>query len=166
MFRTIIIPIFRNTRLCVTPLVVNEISSLHFELTPIVICNALYWKVMFNPFDGFSLYCIVCIVFFDICIQTWRWPSQVAETCSWYGYLCYRIQLCYDWYILCMIVTLRSTYTTGMTHLNTKLRKAIISFVMSVNLSAWNNSAPTGRIFMKLYIWVFFENLSRKLKYH
>jgi hypothetical protein len=29
-----------------------------------------------------------------------------------------------------------------------KLRKATISF-MSVRLSAWNNSAPTGRILMK-----------------
>jgi len=27
---------------------------------------------------------------------------------------------------------------------------------MSVHLSAWNNSAPTGRIFMKFDIWVFF----------
>ena len=40
-----------------------------------------------------------------------------------------------------------------------KLRKATSSFVMSVCLSvcisvrpAWNNSAPTGRIFMKIYI--------------
>ena len=38
---------------------------------------------------------------------TWRWPSQVAETWSWCGYLSYIIQLCYDWYILCMIVTFR-----------------------------------------------------------
>ena len=29
-----------------------------------------------------------------------------------------------------------------------KLRKANISSVMSVRLSIWNNSAPTGRIFM------------------
>jgi hypothetical protein len=47
-----------------------------------------------------------------------------------------------------------------------KLRKATISFVMSVCLSvrpsAWNNSVPTGRIFMKFDFWVFFENLSRK----
>jgi hypothetical protein len=43
-----------------------------------------------------------------------------------------------------------------------KLRKATISFVMSfrlsprlyVRLSAWNNSAPTGRIFMKFVISV------------
>jgi hypothetical protein len=41
-----------------------------------------------------------------------------------------------------------------------KLRRAIVSFVMSVRLSvhpsvrlsAWNNSAPTGRIFVKFYI--------------
>jgi hypothetical protein len=34
----------------------------------------------------------------------------------------------------------------------TKLRKAIISFVMSVRLSAWNNSAPTEHIFIKFVI--------------
>jgi hypothetical protein len=45
-----------------------------------------------------------------------------------------------------------------------KLRKANISFVMSVCSSAWNNSAPTGRIFMKFGIWVFFEDLSRKFQ--
>jgi len=51
----------------------------------------------------------------------------------------------------------------------TKLRKATVSFVMSVrlsvHLSAWNNSALTGRIFMK-FIWVFFENLSRMFNFH
>jgi hypothetical protein len=39
-----------------------------------------------------------------------------------------------------------------------------ISFVMSVRLSAWNNSAPTGRISMKFDIWGFFENLLRKIQ--
>jgi len=38
-----------------------------------------------------------------------------------------------------------------------KLRKATVGFVMSVRLSAWKNSAPTGQIFMKFDIWVFFE---------
>jgi hypothetical protein len=37
---------------------------------------------------------------------------------------------------------------------------------LSVHLSAWNNSAPTGRIFIKLNIWVFFLNLSRNYKFH
>jgi len=36
---------------------------------------------------------------------------------------------------------------------------------MSVRLSAWKNSAPTERIFMKFYIWVFLENLLRKSKF-
>ena len=44
----------------------------------------------------------------------------------------------------------------------TKLRKAIISFVMSVCLAVrpptWKNSVPTERICMKFHIWVFFEN--------
>ena len=43
-----------------------------------------------------------------------------------------------------------------------KWRKASVSFVMF----ARNNSAPTGRSFMKFYTWRFFENLSRKLKFH
>ena len=32
--------------------------------------------------------------------------------------------------------------------------------------SAWNNLALTGRLFLKFDIWVFFENLSRKFKFH
>ena len=51
-----------------------------------------------------------------------------------------------------------------------KLRKATIRFVVSVcpsvRPSAWNNSAPTGRIFMKFDIWIFFENLSKKFNFH
>jgi len=47
-----------------------------------------------------------------------------------------------------------------------KLRKATITHVMSVRLSARNNTAPTGWIFMIFYISVFFENLSRKFKFH
>jgi hypothetical protein len=50
-----------------------------------------------------------------------------------------------------------------------KLRKANISFVMSVRLSlcpsAWNKSAPAGRILMKFDICAFFENLSWKYKF-
>jgi len=36
------------------------------------------------------------------------------------------------------------------------LRNATISIVMSVLLSAWANSAPSGRIFMKFDISIFF----------
>ena len=59
--------------------------------------------------------------------------------------------------VLCVVPVLRAF---------AKLRKAIISLVMSVRLSAWNNSAPIGRIFIKFDIWGFFENLSRKLNFH
>jgi hypothetical protein len=48
-----------------------------------------------------------------------------------------------------------------------KLRKATIVVVMSISpsvrLFAWNNLAPTGRIFMKIDIGVFFENVSKKI---
>jgi hypothetical protein len=52
-----------------------------------------------------------------------------------------------------------------------ELRKSAISFVISdrfsvcesVLSSAWNNSAPTGRIFIKFDIWVFFLTYFRKI---
>ena len=51
-----------------------------------------------------------------------------------------------------------------------KLRKVTISFVVSVRLftclSAWNNSATTGRVLMRRDTWVCFKNLSRKFKLH
>jgi hypothetical protein len=45
-----------------------------------------------------------------------------------------------------------------------KLRKATISVVTSVRQSAWNNSAPSGGIFIKVHIWVFFEKSVQKIQ--
>ena len=45
-----------------------------------------------------------------------------------------------------------------------KLRLATISFVMSVRPSAWNNSAPTRRIFMTFDIWSIFRKSVEKIK--
>ena len=47
----------------------------------------------------------------------------------------------------------------------TKSNSSFLLVCLSVRLSAWNNSASTGPIFMQLDIWIFFENLSRKLKF-
>jgi hypothetical protein len=52
-----------------------------------------------------------------------------------------------------------------------KLQKASIGFTTHVCLpvcspSALNSVAPTGQIFMKFDILVFFENLSRKVKFY
>ena len=47
-----------------------------------------------------------------------------------------------------------------------KLRKVAIRFVMSVRLSAWNNSDPTERIFMKLDVGVCFRKTARIFKIH
>ena len=38
-------------------------------------------------------------------------------------------------------------------------RKTTINFVMAVRPYAWKNSAPTGQIFMKFDIWVFFSKI-------
>jgi hypothetical protein len=46
-----------------------------------------------------------------------------------------------------------------------KLRKATVSFVMSIRLaiclSAWNNSAPTKRILIKFDIWDFRKSVEK-----
>ena len=47
-----------------------------------------------------------------------------------------------------------------------KLRETSVGFVMSVCLSVWNSSARTGSVFMKLDIFLLFENLSRKFQFH
>jgi len=47
-----------------------------------------------------------------------------------------------------------------------KLRKATVRFGMSVCPSAWNSSAPIGRIFMKFDTWTYFRNLSRNVQFH
>jgi len=45
-----------------------------------------------------------------------------------------------------------------------KFQKTTVSFVKSVGLSAWNNSASTGPVFMKFDMSVFFENLLMLMK--
>ena len=52
-----------------------------------------------------------------------------------------------------------------------KIPQSVIGFVVSlcryVRPSAWNNSAPTGRIFMKFIVWVFFsKNSPRNSIFH
>ena len=45
-------------------------------------------------------------------------------------------------------------------------KRPLASSCLSVCPSAWNNSAPTGRIFIWFDIAVFFENLLRKFQFH
>jgi len=40
---------------------------------------------------------------------------------------------------------------------NAKLRKVTISFIISVCLSPWNNSTPTGQLFMKFDFIIFLK---------
>jgi len=91
-----------------------------------------------------SVYCAVRIGCLTLS-QTLRSPHTV--------YLC----------VLCGSETNSDYWILGASAI---LRKATISF-MSVRPSAWNNSAPTGRISMKsgISVYAYFENLSRKFKF-
>jgi hypothetical protein len=42
-----------------------------------------------------------------------------------------------------------------------KLRRATLSFVMSVHPSAWNNSVPAGRIFIKFHMSIFRKSVEK-----
>jgi hypothetical protein len=50
----------------------------------------------------------------------------------------------------------------------TQFRKVTVCPLIcpSLRLSAWDKSAPNGRIFMKFYGWWLVENLSSKFKLH
>jgi len=55
-----------------------------------------------------------------------------------------------------------------------KIAKATVSLIMSVclsvhlsiRMSAWKSSTPSGQIFMKFDICIFFLNVLRKFKFH
>ena len=46
------------------------------------------------------------------------------------------------------------------------LRHVCLFVRRSVRAASWNNVAPTGRIFTKIDIWLFLENLSRHFEFH
>jgi len=49
---------------------------------------------------------------------------------------------------------------------NCESEHMLCKICMYVYPSAWNTTAPTGRIFMKFHIWVFFEYLYRQFKFN
>ena len=84
------------------------------------------------------------------------------------------INMNYNFYYLCIHKTINCTVLSrsiqsficggeGFAKLG---NRQLATLCLSVCLSVWNNASPTGRIFMKFDIWVFFENLLRKLKFH
>ena len=86
----------------------------------------------------------------SLLVCPWRFVSQVC---------CFKILAAFTHQIL-------KNYLRHSEGAFTKLRKMTTSFVTSVRLSVClKNAAPTGRIFMKYYIWGVFENMLRKFRY-
>ena len=71
--------------------------------------------------------------------STYRPPWDIY---LWENYMLYCIQL---WLKM-------KNFTDAFLGVSAKLGTAAISFIMSRHLSAWNNSAQTGRMLMKLDI--------------
>ena len=77
------------------------------------------------------------------------------------------------WKLKCCETSAHKIQTLGnhpkeiIQHADTRRKFEIKTYYLRhVCLSAWNNSAPAGQIFIKPDIWVFFRKLSRKLKFH
>jgi hypothetical protein len=68
--------------------------------------------------------------------------------------------------ILRMIKTLDQIISPFWACLNNHQELLLTSSCLSVRHSAFKDSSPTGRTFMKFGIWVFFENLLRKFKFN
>jgi hypothetical protein len=71
-------------------------------------------------------------------------------------------------YVSCLRPDLPSRLSLHIFRCVRKISKKwlLVSSCLSVRLSAWSNSAPIGRIFMKFFIWSFFENPLRQFKFH
>jgi hypothetical protein len=46
-----------------------------------------------------------------------------------------------------------------------KLRKATVGFVLSVRLSSWKNSAPSGRFFYEVLDWSILTKSVEKIRF-
>jgi hypothetical protein len=53
---------------------------------------------------------------------------------------------------------------TGLDFVFRRIRKFAERALRHVCLSVWNDSAPTGRIFLKLYMWRFLKNLFEEIQ--
>jgi hypothetical protein len=57
--------------------------------------------------------------------------------------------------------TFKKWWSLNCSTLKARLENCETRLLASSCLSVWDNSTPTGRIFMKCDIWKFFENLSK-----
>jgi hypothetical protein len=88
--------------------------------------------------------------------------GKTPETC-WAVNKCQNNKLknCCIW----LKIYLNCTMMHGLTNLKCK-KRLLFSSCLSVCPTTCNNSTATGRVFIKLVIWVFFENMPRKFKFH
>ena len=90
---------------------------------------------------------------------------SIDSTCFWPMLMTCCAYSCTQ-YSLIFFTPLRFTFPP-LFRCVSKILKKTTNFIMSVVLpSAWDNSTPTGWIFMKFGISVFRGNLSRKFKFH
>jgi hypothetical protein len=119
---------------------------------------ARYWKQDRKRGNTFGVntfpnsFCTILCISLTLDVQTACWPTaawqprifrrvtSTAKSDYFLRHATVRLSICLSIYPVCVCLSVLS-------------------------LSAWNNSAPTGRIFMKFNIRVLPENLSRKFKF-
>jgi hypothetical protein len=96
----------------------------------------------------------LCEISFDC------WTVTLTELCRKFD-ICIFVKCKYN-----LAFSFFPEYPFYLAHSQNCEKRQLALSCLFVRLSARNNSAPSGRIFVKFDIWVFFENLSRTFKFH
>jgi hypothetical protein len=124
----------------------------------------LWWNLACAVIPSYPEWCLVKHTDFFSFVCNFVGPRlliviNVLESAHWSRYV-------WNTLYLPLVTSCQESYWQSFLVGFKKLRKAFISFVTSVCPSARINSAPTGLICVKFGVWVFFENLFRKFKFH
>jgi hypothetical protein len=126
-------------------------------------CRDVLVRPVVNKLSDLLRYIKVSVVIqlFGLHVLLFRCPKP--------SMLYYRLHLCWGYIIIlqCTLVDfIQFSYNLSNLRRFHKTAKSDRYFLRVFCPSPGNNLAPIRRIFMKLEIWLFFENISRKFNFH
>jgi len=100
---------------------------------------------------------------FISCWSIWEQRDRDEIIISYYTcvsvFACARARVCYTHFIeVYNVIHIWYILPQPFSDAFAKLRKATVTFIVSVRSSAWNILACTGQIFIKFDIWIFLES--------
>jgi len=151
-------------RLCCSDFGITPVDDITFGITWTAIC---FHKAHISFVSSLYFFCLSVIVLARLCVfGTAVSIKNVFFVFLFVKVLWTRIELnVYHHYHYSPLS--RNNFCVEFSEICRFVRKIAKSLIMSVcPFIRRNISAPTGQIFMKVDIWIFFENMSRKFKFH